>query len=261
VQAVRPIKFKLDHFGHRQRFIRQICIFLATYLTGDLRLVRFFPDGARMPHLLRSPLPVSASAIKQEYHEELKTKWEKRWVDSTRSRRMESIDEDFPFNKFRKRTHALSRSQTSIMTQIRCGHIPLNAYLARIGKSDSEYCQACLDNGDGLHCRETAKHVIFECSSYEQERENLKEKIGLRHFNIRHIMSNTDHMKALAVFLGKTGRLKKKEQHQNINQHQNPPTLGRIDRYFTNSRVTTTASQEPRPRNNPATPRRSPSGP
>jgi ribonuclease HI len=44
---------------------------------------------ARMPHLLRSPLPVSASAIKQEYHEELKTKWEKIWVNSTRSRRME----------------------------------------------------------------------------------------------------------------------------------------------------------------------------
>jgi hypothetical protein len=54
--------------------------------------------------------------------------------------------------------------------------------------------------------------MIFECSTYEQERDTLKEKIGLRHFNLRSIMSNTDHMKALATFLNKTGRLRKKEQ-------------------------------------------------
>jgi ribonuclease HI len=144
---------------------------------------------ARLPHTLRGELPTSASAIKQDYHKVLKAKWEKRWTESERSRRMESIDRDFPFTKFRKRTHPLTRSQASIMTQIRCGHIPLNAYLARINKSETEYCQACMDNEDGLHCRETIKHVIFECSSYELERVNLRNKIGLRHFNLRSIMN------------------------------------------------------------------------
>jgi hypothetical protein len=198
--------------------------------------------GIRLPPFLRRPLPVSTSALKQEHHEKLKARWEKRWTESERGRRMELIDEDFPFNKFHKRTHPLSRSQSSLMSQIRCGHIPLNAYLARIGKADSEYCQACIENADGLQCRETARHVIFECGSYTQEREALKRKIG-RHFNLRNIMANTDHMKALAAFIGKTGRLKKKEQPQNNNQNstqnQNPPTLGRIDHYFSNGRTAT----------------------
>jgi hypothetical protein len=149
------------------------------------------------------------------------------------------------------------------MTQIRCGHILLNAYLARINKSETEYCQACMDNEDGLHCRETIKHVIFECSSYELERVNLRNKIGLRHFNLRSIMSNTDRMKALAKFLGKTGRLKRKDPPQNINpnHNQNPPTLGRLDRYFHTQQTEPTESQANATRNINSATHRQPSGP
>jgi hypothetical protein len=87
--------------------------------------------SARMPHTLRRPLPVSAPAIKQKHHEELKAIWEKRWVESRSSRKLETIDEDFPFNKFHKHTHPLTRLQASLMIQIRCGHIPLNAHLVK----------------------------------------------------------------------------------------------------------------------------------
>jgi hypothetical protein len=218
---------------------------------------------ARLPHTFRRELPTSASAIKQEYHEVLKANWEKRWTTSDRSRRMETIDRDFPFIKFRKRTHPLTRSQASIMTQIRCGHIPLNAYLARINKSDTEYCQACIDNEDGLHCHETIKHFIFECNSYKQERDNLKNKIGLRHFNLRSIMSNTDRMRALAKFIGKTGRLKKKDPPQNINpnHNQNPPMLRRLDRYFLTQQTEPTESRETAASNDTLATHRRPSGP
>ena len=162
-----------------------------------------------LPHILRSPLPTSASATKQEFHRKLKEKWEKSWEKSDRYQRVTVIDDNFPFNSFRKRTHHLSRNQASLMTQIRCGHVPLNAYLSRIGKSDTEYCQACLDHEDGLHCRETVKHFIFECTSYTEEREELTRKIRRRHLNLHDIMINTDRMRALASFIGKTGRFKK----------------------------------------------------
>ena len=161
-----------------------------------------------LPHILRTPLPTSASAAKQAYHSKLKDKWEDYWEASSRSRRMEEIDDNFPFSSFRKRTYLLSRSQASLMTQIRCGHIPLNGYLFKIDRSDTEDCEACLNHEEGYCCRETVKHFLFECMSYRWEREELVEKIGRSHLNLRDIMLDTDRMRALATFINKTGQFK-----------------------------------------------------
>jgi ribonuclease HI len=165
-----------------------------------------------LPHILRDALPISASAAKQEHLSKLKTKWDKQWEDSDRSTRMGTIDDNFPFNSFRKRTYLLTRNQASLMIQLRCGHIPLNAYLFRIGKSESELCQACLEREEApqARCRETIKHFIFECESFSQERDELVKAISMRHFNLHDIMNNTDYMRALASYINKTGRLKKK---------------------------------------------------
>lgn len=119
----------------------------------------------KLPLILRNPIPTSASATKQAYHSKMKTKWDNIWDVSDRSRRMEEIDENFPFHSFRKCTHNLTILQSSLMTQVRCGHIPLNGYLLRINKVDSDLCQACLESADNLHCRETVKHFLFECPS------------------------------------------------------------------------------------------------
>ena len=121
---------------------------------------------------------------------------------------MEEIDEDFPYNSFRKRSYFLSRHQSSLMTQLRSSHVPLNSYLNKISRSDTYLCQACLEEEE-LHCRETVKHFLFVCPAYAQEREELVNKIGRSHLNLRDIMSNTDRMLALASFIHKTGRLKK----------------------------------------------------
>jgi hypothetical protein len=61
------------------------------------------------------------------------------WEKSDRSRWFAAFDEDFPLTSFRKRTYHLSRSQASLMTQIRSGHIPLNGggVLGELGLVDS----------------------------------------------------------------------------------------------------------------------------
>lgn len=166
-------------------------------------------ERIRLPYILRSPLPVSASATKQAFQGKLNKKWEVEWENSDRSRGLDEIDDNFPFNSFRKRTYLLTRSQASLMTQIRCGHIPLNRYLHKIGRSESDLCQACLNGEDNLHCRETVKHFLFECDSFRREREELVEKITRRRLNLCDIMANTDYMKALATFVNSTGRLKR----------------------------------------------------
>ena len=160
-----------------------------------------------MPHILRSPVPTSASATKQRFHSKLNKKWEAIWEESDRRQQVAIIDDNFPFNSFRKRTYLLSRNQASLMTQIRCGHIPLNAYLSRIGKSDTEFCQACLDRGDGIQHREKVNHFLFECPSLAQEREILVGKVKMRHLNLHDLMEQTDRIRELASFIGKSGRL------------------------------------------------------
>ena len=122
---------------------------------------------------------------------------------------MAQFDDKFPFNEFRKRSYFLTRNQASIMIQIRSGHIPLNNYLHKIRKSDTEICLACSDQENGLRCRETINHVIFECPAYDRERDTMIAKIKQQHFNLFDIMSNTDHMKILATFINSTGRLKR----------------------------------------------------
>jgi ribonuclease HI len=164
---------------------------------------------ASLPHLLRHPLPISVSATKQEYHETLKGKWEKKWEDSDRSRRLAPIDDNFPFNSYRKRTYALTRHQASLMTQLRSGHIPLNGYLHKIGKSETEICQNCLDDNNDVRRKETVSHYIFECEAFREDRKQLIKKITRRRFNLKDIMADTDRMRALATFINKTERLKK----------------------------------------------------
>jgi hypothetical protein len=161
-----------------------------------------------LPPLLRAPVLVSASAKKQDFLGKLKKKWGEVWEDSDRGRRINLIDDNFPFNGFRMRTHHLTRQQASTMIQLRCGHVPLNGYLFRINRSETEMCQACLDGEDNMQCRETVNHFLFECPSFSQEREELVRKIRRDHLNLYDIMANTDYMRDLGTFIAKTGRFK-----------------------------------------------------
>jgi hypothetical protein len=81
-----------------------------------------------LPHILRSPLPVSASAVKQDFATKLNILWQKVWDNSPRKDRFSRVDSDFPFSKFRKNLFKLTRKQASYIMQLRTGHIALNYY-------------------------------------------------------------------------------------------------------------------------------------
>ena len=172
-----------------------------------------------LPPILRSPLPASVSAVRQEYHEKLKRKWATRWNTSERRQRMAQFDISFPFNLFRKNSYRLSRNQASLMLQLRSGHIPLNKYLSKIGKIETDLCEACLDRENDHQYKEMVNHFIFECSAYEEERNNLRRIIKQRHFNFTDMMASTDNMRHLAEYVKSTGRLKKAQTPQ-----RRPPT-------------------------------------
>jgi ribonuclease HI/exonuclease III len=161
-----------------------------------------------LPHEFRSPLPVSASATKQAYNVKLNKMWMKIWSESPRKDRFTRTDPDFPFNSFRKRLFTLTRNQASLIMQIRTGHIPLNFFLRRIGKLDSDKCLKCEANPNNVQVAETVNHYLFECQEYGDARRNLVAKIGRSRFTIPKMMKNTNHMKALVTFINRTGRFK-----------------------------------------------------
>ena len=50
--------------------------------------------------ILRCPLPISASATRQEFHASLNKKWLAKWALSPRYNKMAQIDPSFPYNNF-----------------------------------------------------------------------------------------------------------------------------------------------------------------
>ena len=162
-----------------------------------------------LPHILRSSLPVSVSAAKQEFQARLNRKWVRMWSDSPRKVRFSRIDPEFPFNKFRKMLFKLTRSQASLIMQLRTGHFPLNFYLFRIGKTDTDKCTKCLENPVvNAQVTETINHYLFDCPAYHLARQALIAKIGRNQLSLSKIMKNTDRMKALATFINRSGRFK-----------------------------------------------------
>jgi hypothetical protein len=92
--------------------------------------------------------------------------------------------------------------------QLRTGHIPLNCYLRKIGKVDSDKCPKC-DNIQGVgQVPETINHFLFDCQAHDEARQALIAKIGRSHLSLSKIMKNTDHMKALVIYINRTGRFK-----------------------------------------------------
>jgi ribonuclease HI len=164
--------------------------------------------SANLPHLLRSPLPTSASALKQAYNAKIKRKWLAIWEASPRKIRIAQFGGTFPFSTFIKSLHLLTRQQSSIVLQLRCGHIPLNAYLHRINKSETDKCQACDVDRSGNSPPETVIHFVFDCPAHAIARAEFTDKLGRIDFHLSDIMTDTDRMKDLVTFVNRTRRFK-----------------------------------------------------
>ena len=92
--------------------------------------------------------------------------------------------------------------------QLRTGHFPLNFYLHRIGKTDSDKCTKCNEDPENIQVTETINHFLFDCQAFDIARQALTAKIGRNYLSLSKIMKSTDKMKALVTYINRTGRLK-----------------------------------------------------
>jgi len=165
--------------------------------------------AADLPPLLCRPLPFSASAEKQAYTSEINSMWSEMWQSSPRRTRMDRIDKGFPFKNFRKIQYQLTRTQSSLLLQLRSGHIPLNAHLYRLNCSDTDKCLACSDHIGVPPATETITHFLFHCPAYQNERHDLDNALGPHSRDLESILKSKKGTKDLLRYIGRTKRLKK----------------------------------------------------
>ncbi|KAF8955967.1 hypothetical protein BDZ97DRAFT_1926035 [Flammula alnicola] len=102
---------------------------------------------------------------------------------------MENIDQEFPFNKFRKIQSTLTRSQSSLLLQIpkrthttKCAPIPTETSSDRqVPGMQSATRNASSGNNTSLS---------FECPAYSEERHDLEQALGRQSRDLAAIMSN-----------------------------------------------------------------------
>ena len=181
-----------------------------------------------LPPLLQRTLPDSTDAEKWGYRKELQGMWSERWQQSPRRERMERMDKTFLFMKFQLMINRFTRAQTSLLIQLRSGHIPLNAHLFCFKCVDSNKCKACLNCLGTTPSREMVSHFLFECPAYRNKRQHLDTVLGCQNRDFEYIMSKAEHTRELLQYIAHTGQLQ--DSFSNVTAHAGAnPAHGQLD--------------------------------
>ncbi|KAI0742800.1 hypothetical protein C8Q80DRAFT_1075776, partial [Daedaleopsis nitida] len=84
------------------------------------------------------------------------------------------------------------------LTQLRCGHVALNAYLARIRAVDLPLCSAC-------QVPETPAHFLFTCLRFTEARHALHCAVGTP-LTFESTLNNPDSQKNILTYISNTGQ-------------------------------------------------------
>ena len=134
-------------------------------------------DGASLhedlPDILQEgPLPNSLTALGGSFQVDLRERWKSLWAKSPQRGHMDKIDAKLPSPTFLAAINHLSRAETSVLMQLRMGHIPLNAFLHRISRADPPTCPMC------QHTNETIHHYLFDCPGHAHAQHSLARAMG-----------------------------------------------------------------------------------
>ncbi|KAF8906868.1 hypothetical protein CPB85DRAFT_1197569, partial [Mucidula mucida] len=83
------------------------------------------------------------------------------------------------------------------ITQLRTGHIGLNAYLHRMKIIASDKCAKC-----GVP--ESVEHYLLVCRRYTAARSALRQELGRQHLDLRTLLSTPKNFKHLFAYVDAT---------------------------------------------------------
>lgn len=147
---------------------------------------------------LRS-LPTSQAAAKAERKARATKEWDDHWNASRHRSRLARFDRTTPGKKILKLYKELPRWACSIITQLRCGHVGLNQYLARFNLADSPKCNTC-------QVPETVEHYLLRCRRFTKMRHTLRCRLGRTPLSMKALLGPKSDRKALLDYVQATGR-------------------------------------------------------
>ena len=113
-------------------------------------------------------LRTDRKVLLKRYDEQLHGEWKAAWESSRQGRDIGRVVDDTPPGPaVLKFYRGLSRRQCSILSQLRSGHVGLNAFLARIRAIDSPLCLTCA-------IPETVSHFLFTCRRFTTARHSFR---------------------------------------------------------------------------------------
>ncbi|PPR00222.1 hypothetical protein CVT24_004961 [Panaeolus cyanescens] len=159
-----------------------------------------------LPRILRSPLPRSISALRQELKREAKEKANDMLKASPRWAQFRDLETDFDFANFHKAAEKLDRYKASVLVKIRTKHFPLNDYLHKRKIVQTNTCEQC-ETG----ARESLRHYILDCTKYLEQRNRMWTKAGRRYENIQDLLASPETATALVEYVDDSGRFPRRQ--------------------------------------------------
>ncbi|KAK7002023.1 hypothetical protein R3P38DRAFT_3215776 [Favolaschia claudopus] len=143
---------------------------------------------------LRVPTTTSRAAVIADGAKVFAKKWIVEWKTSPRYTRIASFDSPTPSNATSRMYKNLSRPQCSIITQLRTGHIGLNAYLFRFHLAPSPFCPHC-------NALESVPHLLLSCPAYRAQRLRLFIRLGTARVSLRRLLSSKHDPAPVLAFI------------------------------------------------------------
>ena len=156
----------------------------------------------RLPKELRKTLPLSATRARGTFKAELDRLAADRWRKSERGRRLAAIDKSLPSKTYGQLIARLSRRHANLLLQLCTNHVPLQTYLARIGKTLTSTCPTCRE------APETVAHYLFACPTYALHRAVHFRPLGHSGRTLTNILNKADNFRALFNYINATGRFR-----------------------------------------------------
>lgn len=115
---------------------------------------------------------------------------------------MAEVDGTMPSKKYGALIAALPRRHANLLVQFRTNHVPLQAYLARIGKAPTATCPTCGGAPETVH------HYLLACPTYSLHRAVHFAPLGFSGRTLATLLNNKDALRPLFTFINATGRLR-----------------------------------------------------
>jgi hypothetical protein len=156
-----------------------------------------------IPIECRGVLPISRAAEIQRHNAELNRQARAIFAKSPRAPFALEIVPTMTSAAFSRITKDMPRRHTSLLVQLRTGHVALNKYLHKIGKADSPLCPACRSTHETVH------HYLFRCPAFGEQRNSLEKRLKRGANSVKTLLGGHKAMKHLFRYIHDTGQFEK----------------------------------------------------